>query len=373
MKSHKVLGLLLPLLAQTALYAPAAHAKVIRCETAREVEGKIDKTSKLKTFTREFWQSVETRSSNYPEALKKKGMVVGDFHFSNLGIYFDHSIGRARLTVNDVDDSGTHLLVGDLLKFLIYLKTLKQEVVFLDVIEAYHKGLTGQSLEVPKGLRELLDLKSYKFEQERAQYTERRRDAIDESDLKKLTEEQKKTFREIEGLAFFQNLTNVQKWFQINSTGSSAGNERYLFVAVDKRTGADGVLEFKELSCSSTGNALEQDLGVNFRATVQFLNNVTRTREGYSLLGQQKIMEINGKTFLVRTKAPNLINELEIDKMGEKKIQKYAEYYAFYLGFLHAASADASYKDAVSKNKDFIESEIKSLFTNFKKRLVNEN
>jgi hypothetical protein len=331
------------------------------------------KKQMLKTFTPYFWRTIEKKASVYPLALQRKGVVVGDFHFANLGIYFDYALGRAELTVNDLDDAGTNYLIGDLDKYLLYLKKLDKDLDLSEVLDAYASGLQKNLRPAPSELQDLLSWKAAQFEKKRYKFIKNRRDDAIEFNASDLNKHQRETFAVLERLQLFQQMTNIQKWIQTNETGSSAGMDRYLFMGTYRESGVDGIVEFKTLKCSATGDPKRQDLITNQKNVVTYLSNIMGVKEETSLLGRQRVLQIMDQYLQFREKQPNAINDLEIEKMGTKSLQKYAQFYASYLGWVHSGSADAAYVNAIKSNKEFILSELKPIFADFKKRTENEN
>lgn len=373
MRSKAIALMSLMLAAQIGVSSIAKAAPVgLPCAEETDIDVH-NKKQMLKTFTSYFWRTIEKKSSKYPMALQKKGVVVGDFHFANLGLYFDYSTGKAQLSVNDLDDSGANYLIGDLDKYLLYLKKVDKDLDLSEVLDAYHSGLKRNLKSPPSELQDLLNWKSSQFDKKRFKFIKNRRDDILEFNASDLNKEERETFAALETLPLFQQMTNVQKWLQTNDTGSSAGMDRYLFLGTYRATGVDGIVEFKTLKCSATSGAKYQDLITNQKMVVTYLSNIMGVKGDESLLGRQRVIQIQNQYLLFREKQPNPINDLEIEKMGTKSLQKYAEFYASYLGLIHSGSADSAYIDSVKSNKDFILSELKPIFADFKKRTENEN
>lgn len=351
----------------------AAAGPFIKCTSEVETEKKINKKEKLKTFTTDFWKVVRSRSANYPASLKSQGIIIGDFHFSNLGVYFDPSMDRARLVLNDLDDSGNGYLVGDLLKYLLFLNSLKKKVDWEQVIEAYSMGLQKKAVPMPFEIKLLLSMKAPDFDKEMIKYVQKRKIEAEQFDMDSITDEQRKTLGDIERLPLFKNLSSLQKWIQVNTTGSSAGMNRFSYVATSKFSGIEGAFEFKELRCSATGALDRQNLQENYDRVAGYLNKLNQVQTKNSFLNRQQIVYVSDKFFLLREKVPNYFKDLEAESLSGKKLQKFSEFFASYLGFVHSGSASQEYSDSIAANKDWLREEMKALYKEFKSSIENED
>lgn len=343
----------------------------------------VKKRKRLKTFTAEFWEIAKAHLATAPKALQRQGFVIGDFHFSNLGLYYDYRLGRTQVVLNDLDDAGTSYLLGDLLKFMIYLHSVDQELNFEEVIQAYSKGLTQSKFNpMPENLgelselAELLNYNGHQNQKNMAKYIAKKRDEALRFNSSDLTPEQVRTFALLEKFSLLQKPIQVNlSWLVTNKTGSSAGMDRYLFLATNELSHTQGILEFKELKCSATGSQSEQDIAGTYKLSRQYLQSLSSVAaDPQSPLQSQAVVAFDKRAFLYRIKLPNLMNDLEIESTKKtQKFEAYAKYFARYLGFIHSRSSDAAYRSAIAdkSNLDYILKEAKALKSAFNKSVKN--
>lgn len=350
---------------------PAQAADIV-CETPAQVD-KLKKEKLLKSFTSDFWKIARKHIRSYPPELKREGIVVGDFHFENLGLFFDEKLNSPVLTLNDLDDSGVNYQIGDLLKYLIYLRTVDKDLDLSRVIEAYTLGLQGQTVKAPPELRDLLNLRSSDFDRKKYKYVQKRKEDFLASQTGNLSSSQRTTLEKLKTQPLFQNFSEIRGWMQIHDSGSSAGMERYLFLANSKTNSVEGVIEFKSLKCSATGPSDHQDLSANFRNMAQTLGQIPGLSGTQSFLKRQTVVDVDGKAYLVREKLPNLINQLEIEKMDLSDLQSYSEFYGSFLGLVHSGNSPEAYRQALLNRKSFILDELKPIYKELKEEIEKWN
>jgi hypothetical protein len=332
------------------------------------------KKKRLKTYTVEFWETIESKLPSFPMALQAQGVVVGDFHFGNLGIYFDKSADSPRLSINDLDDSGANFLIGDLLKYLVYLRSIDKKGLRLDdVISAYSEGLAGHLVSAPAGINEILHFRSYDFEKRQAKYLKKKEEDLRDFNPSELTPDQAKTLSLLGQLSFFKRFDLLGESVQVNDSGSSAGMDRYLFLVRSKTSETKGLIELKTLKCSATGDQDQQNLSATHGLVMNYILSLTGENPQGSLLGRQRVLRVQNQFFLYREKEHNFLEDLKIEDMDSSDLQKYAEFYASYLGFFHSKSAPPAYRQGVKENTEFLLEQLKPLMKDFKKRVGGEN
>jgi hypothetical protein len=279
----------------------------------------------LKTFTYEYWQVATERINLLPHDLQKTGLVVGDFHFNNLGIYFDENTAKAKPVINDFDDAGNNYLVVDLSKYLAFLKTEVKKVDLNKAINADKKQQEAQ-----------------------------------EFDVKSLNTAQTTI---LEYFTRHESLSSLRKpnvIFRVNDTGSSLGMELYEFVGRNNQNKLK-VIEFKQLKCSGSGARARQDLTDNYNAVQSFYNKHFPS----DYMSSQKIIFYNSNFYLVREKINNPLKKIDVDKMSDADQQEYADYYANFLGLIHSKSAGSKYLAAVTQNTNEILKYVKKISEEF--------
>ncbi len=341
----------------------------------------LKKRNLLTTFTTDFWRTLEMKIGNFPEPLRKTGFVIGDFHFNNLGLYYDFKNNETYLMLNDLDDAGTNYLVGDILKFLSYLQSLKKKVDLKEVLKSYEDGLKGSpSDKPPRDLRDLMEMDKFDAQKAREKYLENREEEGKAYRSEKMTDAQSEMFRQLEsGYLTKTGLRIDRRWITINETGSSAGMERYLFMTTNTASSTMGAIEFKGLKCSAAGSPNQQNIKLNFEAIrgyILSLINATAAKnkrlDPQSNLASQSIAQVGNRFFLSRVKMPNFMAKLKIQDMKPDDVQKYAEYFAQYLGYFHSRNADAAYQTAVRENRNLILDQMKEVGSTFVKSVRDE-
>lgn len=349
-----------------AVFASAAQAQVqvpeIECASQSEIAKIKKKKSKIKTFVSDFWRMTETRVANFPADLKLQGFVVGDPHLENVDVFYARQAKPAiRLTFNDMDEAGYNYLVGDLLKFLAYLPAVKKHGLDLEkVVDKYVAGLENQEATPPTELQSLLAMSPADYLKAERKYIAKQRIKGEELARTKLSKSDLETQNALRNTRAIGRLQDVVAWTDQNSTGSSAGMMRFLFHGKNQiqladgsfaPIGVEGVVEYKELTCTGTGNTEKQDIARDLEAFVQYDARFLGLPVSQTLLGKQAVVYINGQHFLARTKGPSLYKDVGIEGASPAVVQAHAEYLAWFLGKFHREKATNGYIQAVAKNK----------------------
>ena len=334
-------------------------AATIDCRSELDNSVKGQKTL-LKTFTYEYWQVATSNITELPADLHKTGLVVGDFHFNNLGVYFDEKTSQPQVVINDFDDAGQNFLIIDVVKYLAFLKTEVKKVDLTKALEAYSKGLSGQNIKDPKEIKDLLKANASYYQDQLQKYTGKKLQEAEEFDVKSLTSAQTTLMERFSKHESVTSLRKPELIFRVNDTGSSLGMERYEFVGRDTKNSVR-VIEFKQLKCSGSGTPKRQDLNDSFNAVQSFYSQYFPS----NYMSAQKIIFHNSNFYLVREKANNPLKKIDIDKMNNADQQDYANYYANYLGLIHSKSSNAKYSSAVLKNSNEILKFVKKISEEF--------
>lgn len=365
-----------------AVFASAAQAQVqvpeIECASQSEVAKIKKKKSKIKTFVSDFWRMTETRVANFPADLKLQGFVVGDPHLENVDVFYARQAKPAiRLTFNDMDEAGYNYLVGDLLKFLAYLPAVKKHGLDLEkVVDKYVAGLENQEATPPTEIQSLLAMSPADYLKSERKYIAKQRIKGEELARTKLSKSDLETQNALRNTRAISRLQDIVAWTDQNSTGSSAGMMRFLFHGKNQiqladgsfaPIGVEGVVEYKELTCTGTGNTEKQDIARDLEAFVQYDARFLGLPVSQTLLGKQAVVYINGQHFLARTKGPSLYKDVGIEGASPAVVQAHAEYLAWFLGKFHREKATNGYIQAVAKNKAMLIQESATISKTFLK------
>lgn len=325
-----------------------ANAQVINCNSTENTTIK-NKETLLKTYTFEYWKVAIREIEKLPQALQKKGFVVGDFHFNNMGIYYDYVRNTSEFVINDFDDTGINYLLGDTFKFISYLKKVDKKLDHDAIIGSYIQGLSGFKMPAPIEINKVLTRQQHEFSEDYQSYINKKIIESDEFDYSRLTATQKANITHFMNLRLIKRLQYVKPLFHINYTGSSQGMERYEFIGADAK-GSYGVYEFKQLKCSATGSEMSQNLSLNFSLVKEFF----KVNIPSNYMSNQQMYFYNGNYYLVRDKKNNPLKKLKISEMTTGQLQVYANFYANFLGYLHSKSSDEIFLNAARSQKDII-------------------
>ena len=356
------------LVAALLLSAPLvtfAQPGFLKCEN--EILGQVGGSSLLKTYTREYWKIARRETKNLPAALLKVGFVVGDFHYNNVGLYFDRDRSQAEILVNDFDDAGSNLLLVDFFKYLNFVQKTDKNVDQDQLLHNYVAGLRRQSLPPPAELAVLLQRDQKDFRKEHDKYIENRREEFSLFDKHSLNSAQLAQVEKLSKLKLIRELNGLDYMVSVNDSGSSMNAQRIEFMGTDNN-GITGVIEFKQLKCAATGNETEQNLTENFNYVKKFFNSNFPSSE---VIGLSVYRLDDTHQFLVREKKKNALKKIGLEKLPTSRIQAVSNYYAAYLGRLHSPSADAAYINAVIANKEMLLEKARSVGKIFKDTVKN--
>jgi hypothetical protein len=360
-----------------------ARVPDLYCNSPQEL-GKIKKKkSKIKTFVSEYWRTAESRIKGYPAELQAKGFVVGDPHFENVDVFLNtrSKTNPIQLTFNDLDEAGHNYLIGDLLKYLSYLQSLKKHGLDLSKIVAkYVDGLNGLPAVLPAELAALLRMTPDDYKKAERKYVSKQRIKGVELALSKISQEEKETQAALRNMRVIQNLSEVEAWTEQNSKGSSAGMTRYLFYGKNQVMGADGklqtigvegIIEYKELSCTAAGDAIKQNLESDLEAFIEYVARFLNLPVEQSFLGRQAVVYVNSQHFLVRSKSPGLYKDIGVEGASPALVQTHGEYLAWYLGKFHREKSTIGYQESILSKVDFLIAESKAISKSFTDQSAN--
>lgn len=320
-------------------------AQMIICSTESNSSIK-NKETLLKTYTYDYWRVATGEIEKLPTSLQKKGFVVGDFHFNNVGIYYNYIQNTSELIINDFDDAGYNYLIIDILKYISFLKKVDKKIDVNAIIGSYIQGLSNVRMPPPLEINKILTQQQYEFTEDYMNYLNKKRIEAEEFEISQLSSSQKSNLEHFMNLRLLKRLRYVRPMFHVNSTGSSKGMERYEFVGVDEK-GSYGIYEFKQLKCSASGVSKSQNLNESFTQIKNFFN--INLPSNY--MASQQMYFYNGNYYLVREKKNNPLKKLKISEMPTGQLQVYANFYSNFLGYLHSKSSDEAFLNAVRTHK----------------------
>ncbi len=349
--------------------ATSSVPNLINCGSLENDGQGLRKAQQIKTLTSLYWKTFEASAPKVSQELLKKGIVVGDFHTKNLGLYFDPNQNNLFLVLNDLDDAGENYLLGDLVKYLIFLKRTYKEINLKPVIEAYHKGLTDSYF--PEALA-ILKIRE-KFRRNPVDALEKINKKIlnvvneiasIEVAPKKMSSEDKEIQAGFKNELGAQSFLIDKLWMQIENSGSSRDMRRYEFIVrapEAKQLPEKNWIEFKELKCPGSFTGKSLDLKEHFKKVNSVLSKIDDIPADILPL-QKSVNWVKGSFFLKRFKLPNLLNDVsEFD-------QNMADFYGYYLGKAHSPASTQTYSNAVWNKIE----EIKDLAKNVRKNFFNE-
>lgn len=351
---------------------------LIRCDFDDESSKIKKKRTRIKTLVSDFWHYTVNRIETYPENLKLRGFVIGDPHLGNIDVFYSRFTKPSfRLTFNDMDEAGYNYLVGDYLKLMAYALTLKKNALDLDQLsDSYIKGLSGIPQTIPKDIQKLLNQSPTKYFKAQSKYLDKLKQKGTQLALTELSQDEKETQAELANTAVIKNLQLTGAWVDERTTGSSAGMNRYLFSGINQielqdgtrePIGVEGAVEYKELTCTATGNSDEQNLALDLDRFSVYDASFHKLPLSQTLFGQQAVVYINGHYFLARVKVPNLYKELGIESAQTAKLQEHLNYLAWFLGSFHRGNTKPDYIEAIKTNRDFLKKEASNILKNFSK------
>lgn len=346
------------------LFSLSAQASMMRCED--DQLGQVASKNKLlKTYTREYWKIAMAESKSLPVAILKTGFVIGDFHFNNAGIYYDFARNKPQFQVIDFDDAGNNLLIVDFFKYLTYIRKLDKTVDEKLLLAAYGAGLQKQIMEPPAEIAAVLNRNQLEFSRDQRKFIEGKRQDITAFDKSSLSAANTAIIAKLRTLKLIQQLSDLDYMAQINDSGSSMNSLRVEFIGTAP-SGVPGVIEFKGLKCSATGDLRQQDLMANFA----LVKNFFAVQEPGNPVSRQNMYRLDDNNyFLVREKLRNFLKKTDLEKLPTARLQVVAQFYANFLGRVHAPSSDNAYRDAVKLNADEIIEKAKEIGKIFKDKV----
>jgi hypothetical protein len=371
-QSSSIFGLIFGLCLLAAVPNSYGQVPELECSSPTEIAKIKRKKSKIKTFVAEFWRAAEVRISKYPTDLKTKGFVVGDPHLENIDVFYARNSKPAiRLTFNDMDEAGYNFLVGDLLKLISYLPTIKKQGLNLEkVVDFYVAGLENKSITPPVELANLLAISPADYFKAERKYVAKQRIKGEELSLAKLSQTDFEAMTALKNTRAVSRLANTVGWTDTKLTGSSAGMTRYLFHGSSQielangslaPIGVDGIIEYKEITCTATGGLEKQDIEKDLESFVKYDARFLGLPVSQTLLGRQAVVYVNRQHYLARTKGPNLYKDLQIEAAAPGVVQAHAEYLAWFLGQFHRESSSNGYTQTIRGNKLMLIDEAKKI------------
>lgn len=338
-----------------------AEAGLLKC--SEEQTGQVsNKTKLLKTYTKEYWQIATNEVKSLPAGVLKTGLVVGDLHFNNAGIYYDYVRNRAEFQIIDFDDAGKNYLIVDFFKFLTYVHKLDKTVDQRAIFNSYVAGLNKIESNPPAEIESLLYRSQLDFNKDSRKYVENQREEITAFDKATIKKPVLEIVTKLKQLKAISRLLDLDYMVQVNDSGSSMNALRIQFIGTDSK-GVTGVIEFKQMKCSATGDANYQDV----MAAFDHIKKVAVEFNPSNAVASQFVYKYDEQNyFLVREKKKNFLKKINLESLPTDRIAAVASFYANYLGRVHAISADSKYNETVKANSAELIAKAKAIAKIFK-------
>lgn len=375
----KIVLVFLAIISSTHIVSAAMTPMTINCDLDAEAERVKDKNKRIKTFTDIYWQTLTSEiQRSLPSSLQLKGNIIGDFHFNNLGIYynFDKTINRPQLVLNDLDDSGNNYIVGDLIKYLAFLRTFeikneekgskKDETIlgkdafrFEKIFDAYIEGLRNKNFPLSPEFQKMITINESDAADERNKYITNQSEGfgnIESSVDPKL----QSSFAEFEKMPILKANRVIGRHSQVNGSGSSQGQQRFLYLLQNPSSpAAKAIVEFKQLACSASNSAKSQDLSLIYSGMTNYLKLQNQTALYPIFLARTDLVKVeikldskttDKKVYLLREKQNNLMGDVVKKSLKKGHYQELAETMAYLLGQFHSNQVNATFIDQLSKS-----------------------
>jgi len=337
---------------------------------------KLKSGNLVSTYTFDFWSFAKNNLPSYFKNtdLLESGPVVGDFHFNNVGIYYNKTAQKVDLAVIDLDDSGQASFLADYLKFISYLKTITDSLDQKELLKNYVDGLSANDItkphdSMPDGIADLFKKKEDWFSDKNDKAAKNKMNSSQtafskKEDLKNVSQLNPSLKSLVSSLSSKMNV--LDSGYKINGSGSSMGSLRIEVLGSEQKE--IGLYEFKELRCPGTELYQEQK---NQSDRFEEMKHALKSEDFWSssFISSAVVEENTEQTFLFRRKQENALQDLDIDHMKKDKLMEYSKYYAFVLGYFHGKVASKEYKNALDKNSDKLIKAIDQFSTDYLKQL----
>lgn len=369
-----ILGLAVVTSIESAFAKSTASAPMqVECAPVTATERIKNKNKRIKTHTALYWKLlVPQLEKSLPKSLLVKGVVIGDFHYSNIGIYYNFDTTKSELVLNDLDDAGTNYLVGDLLKYFSFLRTEEVEIEqkgkkkdkkvtgkdlydLEKVFNAYIDGLRNKTRSTPPAFQSAMAVPQNKavekfnkeLGKELAKFAK-----VEELDAKLLpiaNDLQKAN-------PVLSTNTILAKKFEVNDSGSSVGQKRFTFLIEKQSPGhPKAVIEFKQLTCAASNLNRSQDLSQIPKTVSAYLNQQSSSAVlPFVLPANESLVKSGKEVYLLRMKQPNYMEKVVETCTENNQLQELAELFAYLLGQFHSKSANNVFVDELAKSSELI-------------------
>ncbi len=371
MKNYKKLILIfLAIVSTSHLVCAAAIPMTVDCDQDAKAERVKNKNKRIKTFTDIYWQTLTAEiQKSLPSSLQLKGNIIGDFHFNNLGIYynFDKTINRPQLVLNDLDDSGNNFIVGDLIKYLAFLRTFeikgeekgskkdepllgKDAFRFEKIFDAFIEGLRNKNFPLSSEFQKMITINESDAADERNKYITNQ--SSDFSNVESsIDPELQSNFAEFEKMPMLKANRVVGRSSQVNGSGSSQGQQRFLYLLQNPSSPAEkAVVEFKQLACSASNSAKSQDLTLIYSGIANYLKQQNQTALFPIFIARTDLVKVDKKVYLLREKQNNLMGDVVKKALKKGHYQDLAETMAYLLGQFHSSQVNGVFIDQLAKS-----------------------
>lgn len=342
---------------------------------------KLNLGSEVKTYTFHFWKYAKEHLNEFSPNLNQLGSVVGDFHFDNVNIYYNHKNTKPQLSVADLDDAGEASLLADFIKYIVFLKTTYEKNIDLDfenILNAYINGIKEPNKvyekNIPNKIEEMLKQDKAYFDRINEDYVLRKilknqKKFEPQQNLNPISDIQANNKDILSQLKTFFNKLNINildSGYSINTSGSSKDMLRFAFLAENIQK--LNYFELKQTKCPGTELFQTQikDQAKRYEKVLKDFDSLGYW-EGTKFFNDINTQSKKSRTFILRLKQDNPLAQLEVAK--NKNAQKVSEYFALYLGALHASTAKIDYINALKKSTKSLSKDISNFAENYLKQL----
>lgn len=313
----------------SSLKDPAYHFDKTKLEAA------ADSFQFLRSYVDYFYLVLKANQSNLPTVTSLQnvaGWCVGDAHPENFGALIQHE-GRAIFTMNDMDDSGPCPIGLDLVRLMVSSRLYKSETNIDELMNAYLKGLAGETFEAPSAIFEILKKSQKKGTAPSSKKIDGRRLVRDDSMVEVTTAE----------------LAQIKTSLQILKTALSPQTKILDVVATSKMGGGSGGLLRYEVLLDNGKDLLhlemkEQVTPAIYPVAVGPIPETSQRIAKTIKIGQSNhpslfygVVQINGRDMMIRPRFDGNIG-VNLKKQSDSENQEIIRYEAYTLGLIHARS-----------------------------------
>lgn len=330
----------------------------------------LEQGSAVSTYTFHYWDYVKNHFSKYTAPhLQKIGIVVGDYHFNNVTMYYSNAEKKAQFAVADLDDAGQAPLLADYAKYIISIKEKFKKTNFKSILSSYIDGLKNQkNNNTPVAIQKIQNQNQAYFQRLNADYVNRKLNKEGhqfekkyELDKIKHLDANYKPLAEQTEKSLAKTMTVLDSGFKLNASGSSLDLLRIQFLV--SYQGSQQILELKQTRCPGTQLYQAQAAAEKrYKEVLPILNSEEYWKN-------TRLISYAKDQFIFRTKLASPIENIEIDRLKSSEAQNYAEYFAYLLGTLHSTQVNPQYIEQLETQIDSVNESIDHFANNYLEKL----